>query len=344
VPDFISRLLVEPGGERALLGQGQQLVEVDRDGKPVPTGARLPLETEGPMALSPDGRRVAALGYPPGYHLNGGLPAVPHQKGVLVVADRRTGKVLVRTTVAGDEGAPEEGGMAFSPDGRRLAVGTWGGVLTMLDSATGRVLAERRTDSSSLRALRWSRDGTVLYEGGGDGVLRFLDPATLKTETAVPLTAGVNFALNAVVPVPRTSLLAVAGDAGQVFFVDVGRRERVGQPLAAQGAQLLALALSPDGSVIAGVGWDGALRLWDRASGQAIGPPLSGHDGYTRSIAWLDPEHLLTGSFDGRLIAWDMAPSDWVARACALAGRELTRAEWSRYLPVQPYRRTCGVR
>jgi WD40 repeat protein len=95
--------------------------------------------------------------------------------------------------------------------------------------------------------------------------------------------------------------------------------------------------------VIAGVGWDGALRLWDRTSGQAIGPPLSGNDTYTRSIAWLDPERLLTGSFDGRLIAWDMAPSAWVTRACELAGRELSRAEWARYLPGQPYRRTCGA-
>jgi WD40 repeat protein len=267
---------------------------------------------------------------------------VPNQKGILVIADRRTGAVLVRAAAAGDDGFPGEGAMAFSPDGRRLAVGTVNGVLTMLDSATGRVLAERTIDSSGfVRELRWARDGTVLYEGGGDGVLRFLDPATLKSEKELSLTANGNFTLNAVVPVPRTTLLAVGGDAGQIFFVDAGRRTVVGQPLAAQGAQLLALAVSPDGSVVAGVGWDGALRLWDRPSGRAIGPPLEAHDGYTRSIAWLDQKHLLTGGNDV-LISWDMTPSDWVTRACELAGRDLTRAEWARYLPGQPYRRTCG--
>jgi WD40 repeat protein len=297
------------------------------------------------MALSPDGRWIAALGYPPGYHWaappDAGLPTVAHQDGVLVIADGRTGTVRVRTTVDGDEDAPVEGGMAFSADGHRLAVGTYRGVVTVLDSATGRVLGERRTDSGFVRALRWSPDGKVLYEGGGDGVLRFLDPATLKPATSVPLTP--NFALTSVVAVPRTGLLAVSSEAGQVFLVDAARRARVGQPLAAQAADLLALATSRDGARIAAVSWDGALRLWDRATGRAIGPPLEAQGDYTRSVAWPDEEHLLTGSFVGGLIAWDMAPAHWAARACALAGRDLTPAEWARYLPGQPYRRTCAA-
>jgi hypothetical protein len=147
-----------------------------------------------------------------------------------------------------------------------------------------------------------------------------------------------------VVAVPHTGLLAVSSEAAQVSFVDPARRARIGQPLAAQAADLLALAASPDGTRIAAVGWDGALRLWDRASGRALGTPLEAHGDYTRSIAWLDREHLLTGSFIGGLIAWDMAPAHWAARACALAGRDLTPAEWARYLPGQPYRRTCAGR
>ena len=34
------------------------------------------------------------------------------QDGVLVITDRQTGRVLVRTAVRGDEGAPVEGGIA----------------------------------------------------------------------------------------------------------------------------------------------------------------------------------------------------------------------------------------
>jgi hypothetical protein len=31
----------------------------------------------------------------------------------------------------------------------------------------------------------------------------------------------------------------------------------------------------------------------------------------------------------------------WRARACAIAGRNLTQAEWDRYLPDMPYEVTC---
>jgi class 3 adenylate cyclase/WD40 repeat protein len=339
----ISRLLLPPGGDRAVTGQSGAVVEVGPQGAVGPTAVRLPVETEGPMAVSPDGRLVGALGYPPGYHFtqapDPGLPPVDFPDGVLVVADSRTGQVLVRTTVAGDEDAPVEGAMAFSPDGRRLAVGTLGGVVTVLDSRTGSVLAQRQTDAAAVRVLRWSSDGTVLQEGGGDGVLRFLDPGRLEARTEVRVRPGVG--LTSVVDVPRSGLLAVATENGEVHFVDPARGTEAGQPLAAQVTMLLGLAASPGGARIAGVGWDGALRLWDRASGRAIGPPMQTSGEYTRAIAWFDETHLLTGSFRGLLVAWDMTPAHWADRACGLAARDLTTTEWARWLPDQPYRRTC---
>jgi hypothetical protein len=333
----LTRLLPEPGSDRVLTGQGRQLVEVDASGRMTPTGVELPVEMEGAMALSPDGSRFAALGYAPGTHFRQDHDVPPD--GVLVVADPRTGEVLMQTAVAGDEGWPVEGVAAFSPDGRRLAVGTWGGVLTVLDSDTGRVLVERRTDVGALRGLLWSADGEVLYESGGDGVLRFLDPATGRAEAEVPLTP--NQAVNAITALPGTGLLAATGDTGQVFFVDPVRRARVGV-LAAGATQQLALAASPDGSRLAATSWDGALRLWDTATGRALTPPLAGHADYTRAVTWTDRDHLLTGSFTGTLIAWDLSPATAADRACALAGRGLSRAEWRRYLPDEPYRRTCA--
>jgi WD40 repeat protein len=40
---------------------------------------------------------------------------------------------------------------------------------------------------------------------------------------------------------------------------------------------------------------------------------------------------LLTGSLDGRLSWWDVDPGSWRARACQLAGRNLTQKEWKQY-------------
>ena len=39
---------------------------------------------------------------------------------------------------------------------------------------------------------------------------------------------------------------------------------------------------------------------------------------------------------------WDTDPESWVRSACAFAGRNLTKAEWDRYGPKEPYRETCA--
>jgi hypothetical protein len=38
---------------------------------------------------------------------------------------------------------------------------------------------------------------------------------------------------------------------------------------------------------------------------------------------------------------WDVRPADWERRACAVAGRQLTRAEWRELLPDRPYTPAC---
>jgi hypothetical protein len=38
---------------------------------------------------------------------------------------------------------------------------------------------------------------------------------------------------------------------------------------------------------------------------------------------------------------WDVSPALWSRRACDVAGRELTPAEWRDVLPDRPYRAVC---
>jgi hypothetical protein len=73
-----------------------------------------------------------------------------------------------------------------------------------------------------------------------------------------------------------------------------------------------------------------------------VGPPLDAHDADSAGLAWLADGALLTASSNGTVVAWDLSPQSWTRRACQLVGRDLTRDEWARYLPDQPYRRTCA--
>ena len=59
-------------------------------------------------------------------------------------------------------------------------------------------------------------------------------------------------------------------------------------------------------------------------------------------IASPDGTRILTGSNNGVASVWDFDPQRWEATACRLAGRNLTRAEWTQYLPGRTYHVSCS--
>lgn len=73
--------------------------------------------------------------------------------------------------------------LAFSPDGSRLAVGTYLGAVMVLDGWTGEVLARRGLAETLVKRLAWSADGSVLYAGeqSPDAALHALDATSLET-------------------------------------------------------------------------------------------------------------------------------------------------------------------
>ena len=147
---------------------------------------------------------------------------------------------------------------------------------------------------------------------------------------------------------PDGGRIATAGYSGLLDLESVWGAA-TGERLGSVSGQQLApfgVAFSPDGRTFATIAGDGDTFLWDARSFEAIGPPLHVADpafdtGW--SVAYSPDGRSLAATYGhGKVALWDVDPESWARRACTIAGRNLTQAEWKQYLPGLPYHRTCA--
>ena len=115
-------------------------------------------------------------------------------------------------------------------------------------------------------------------------------------------------------------------ESGLAFRVDLEAQEVIGEPLGGSVSQFQNVAESPDGSRIAAVGRDGALRLWDAESGRLISEKLEGSQ--ATDVHFIDNQTILTNGFGGGFV-WDLSTDRRISVACDLVGRQLTEDEWT---------------
>ena len=136
-------------------------------------------------------------------------------------------------------------------------------------------------------------------------------------------------------------MLAWAGMDNTILLWDLASRAPIGEALR-HGDQVLTVAFSPDGAMLASGANDGTIVLWDVASHAAFGDPLRGYSGRVRTVAFSPEASILaSGGFNGEIVLWNMDPSEWSTAACRIANRNLSVEEWKKDFGDQPYRETC---
>jgi WD40 repeat protein len=136
---------------------------------------------------------------------------------------------------------------------------------------------------------------------------------------------------------PNGHTVAFGGE-GSVSFWNVQTGDQAAQPL--EGLAGGIIAISPDGTMLAASGNSG-LQLWDLATRRKIADLPRLTKPWSANIAFAANGDLVVGYTDGDHVLWDLDPADWEARACAVAGRNLTEAEWDQLLPGRPYEQLC---
>ncbi|MDE0300732.1 MAG: dockerin type I domain-containing protein [Candidatus Poribacteria bacterium] len=274
------------------------------------------------LAVSPDGRTVASS------HTS---LAVGHsaRDGIIRLWDAATGELQTSFS----DGIRNPLRLAFSPDGRTLAVGhgdwafgagTWGWV-SLRNAATGALKHELQGHAGAVYSLAYSADGRTFASGSvidswrrtRGTTVRIWDAATgalLRTLEDYVWEVG-HLALS-----PDGGTLAVASRDGRLSLWDTA----AGIPILhveGHSGPISRIAFSPDrrtvaaANRVAGLGSVGAgtVRLWDAVTGGYIFA-LEGHRDRITSVAFNPAGRTLaSGSRDGTVRVWDAATRETIS-------------------------------
>jgi WD40 repeat protein len=181
--------------------------------------------------------------------------------------------------------------VAFAPDGRRLAAATsW---IRLWD------LEHRTPVGPPLRGHEADVDRLVFSPNGDRLVSKATDALRLwDLDTVAPLgriLRGAGAGVRDVVVSPDGAHIAAGDAAGRVFLWRIDPAERLATKVKASDESVFAVAYTPDGAWLAVADGAGVVRLRNRATGQALGPPLG--DSSSRGV------YNLAFSPDGRQLA-----------------------------------------
>jgi WD40 repeat protein/DNA-binding SARP family transcriptional activator len=235
--------------------------------------------------------------------------------------------------------------LAFSRDGRWLATtGTNNPSVQLWD-----VRQRTRVNTSDLLPyaiaadVTFSPDATKLavpvndFQGGT--ALEILSVPSLATLKRLPADAGTTVRFS-----PDGRLLAFGDVQGRVWLYDTRTWRARGGPLITGTSAVVTVTFSPDGQTLATTSDDGTTRLWDVPSGRPIGGALPSPAPHYVAAAFVDGgTHLVTLQDNGTGSLWDVRPQSWARRACQVAGRTLTRQEWTDALPDRAAAPACAT-
>jgi len=192
-------------------------------------------------------------------------------------------------------------GLAFSPDGQRLASTSLDRAVRLWDLGPGdEVVTVVAQGAGYGTRVAYSPDGSKFATDGGDGSVTLWDATTGLGRT---LRGQAQEVLS----------LAFSADGSRLATGSLDASVRVwdlvsGRPILTVAGHEFGtrdVTFSPDGSRLASGGFDGAARVWDVTNGDLL-LEIFGHDGLVVGVAFSpDGTRLATSSTDGTAKVWD---------------------------------------
>jgi WD40 repeat protein len=139
---------------------------------------------------------------------------------------------------------------------------------------------------------------------------------------------------------PGSRLMAVGAHGGDVTWWDLDTGRPRGPATRMAGGGIAQLAVSPDRRLLAVAALDETATVWDIRTRKRLGGAFPTVKGLIPAVAFEPSGRLLVTDFVDAL-EWPLDRALLQRFACQVAGRSLTREEWTAVLPNRPYRRVC---
>jgi dipeptidyl aminopeptidase/acylaminoacyl peptidase len=230
-------------------------------------------------------------------------------------------------------------GVAFSPDGRRLASASNDQTVRVWEADSGKEFRTIRGHTNGVESLAFSPDGRLLASSGRDLTVRVwevdsgrevlklkgrnvtfspdgrrlasADGQTVRVWEAdsgreVPWLKSPRGTFGSLAFSPNCQRLAGAnGRTVQIWEADSGREVLT---LKGHSDSVLGVAFSPDGKRLASASADRTVRLWEADTGREI-LMLKRHSGAVHDVAFgRDGQRLASASADGTVRVWETTP------------------------------------
>ena len=191
--------------------------------------------------------------------------------------------------------------VAFSPDGRMLASGSWDNTVRLWDAVTG---AHRRTLTGHMNAVLsvvFSPNGRALASGSFDKTIRLWNAVTGAHR--LTLTGHTDWVYSVAFSPDGQTLASGSDDhTVRVWNVDTGVHRWT---ITGHTGPVRSVAFSLNGDTLASGSFDKTVRLWDAVTGEHR-RTLTGHTDWVYSVAFSpDGRTLGSGSWDRSIRLWN---------------------------------------
>jgi len=191
-------------------------------------------------------------------------------------------------------------GVAFSPDGNKLASVSTDGV-KVWDVAAGRELLSLTGHEGAVYSVTFSPDGKTLASSSGDSTVKIWDAVTGKELRSL---TGHEGAVYSVTFSPDGKTLASGSEDNTVKIWDAVTGKEVAT-FSGHSETVTSVAFSPDGKTLAGGSVENTVKLWDALTGNEL-VSLTGHEGAVFSVTFSpDGKTLASSSGDNTVKLWD---------------------------------------